>query len=199
MNKLIGLIQNYLIFGFPLVVGFFIFAYLVHIDSNATETILRNILSFNLLIWFGALCAFLIFLIILPSVRESTIRRLANLKERDEREQYITGQAARAAYIASLSMMIFLFFVSIIQVSIRPIIMPSVQQSMITESHLLQNKTSNVLDIGLDFHFFEKSENTPSTAFSTNNFKLTSSATILILVIWQLLIFNLAARNKRWS
>lgn len=199
MNKFLRLIQAYLVISFPFVVAFGVFGYLVHTDSNMIESVVRNILSFIFLTWIAVLCIFLVLLIILPSVRESTIRRLANLKERDEREQYITGKAARASYIAGLSMMIILFFISVIEVSIHPVIMPTEKNLNGAESHILQNKSAEALEIGFEFSFFDNREKIAKDTFSTNSFKLSSSAIILILMVWQLLIFNLTARKIRFT
>ncbi len=85
-------------------------------DENLTGNsviakILWEILSWNLMLWFLILILFLILLVAFPTVREKTLKRLANLKDSDEREECITGKASKTAYISTLSlMMLFLLF-----------------------------------------------------------------------------------------
>ncbi len=91
------------------------------------------------------------------------MKRLANLKERDEREEWITGRASRAAYLASLSLMILALFFSVFSFDI----------------------SRSAVSIGLHFSFFEGT----GIAFS-------KAGLVLVLLVWQLLTFNLAARRE---
>src|SRR3990167_10072027 len=110
MNKVSRFIQNYLIFGFPFVLACMIWETIqpdiqFERSTSLITKALWEILSWNLMLWFGFLILFLIFVVIIPSIRERTLRRLANLQERDEREEYISGKASRVAYISTLSLM----------------------------------------------------------------------------------------------
>src|SRR5262245_19232233 len=109
MNKTMRILQNYLIYALPLVITCMIWS-TFNQKSKSNFFLVRGlweILSWNLMAWFAILIVFLALLVIFPAVRERTLKRLANLKERDEREQYITGKASRSAYIATLSLLIF--------------------------------------------------------------------------------------------
>ena len=186
MSKVIRFMQNYLLLGFPFVACAMIwqtFQSPNEITSGGLTT-LWTALGFNLMFWFVTLILFLIILVVAPSVREKTLTRLANINERDEREQYITGRAARATYISTLSLMILLFFLS----------MFSVKVSQIPHKKLM-------VSVGLHFGLLA---NTPvennskeEVLFETNNIQLSSSATLLILLSSQLLIFNLVARREQ--
>ena len=115
MNKIIRYIQNYLICALPFVIGCMVWETIqpdiqFGKSSSIIAKVLWELLSWNLMLWFAFLVLFLISLVAISSVREKTLRRLANLHERDEREQYITGKAARAAYISTLSFLILFLF-----------------------------------------------------------------------------------------
>ncbi|MBK7845848.1 MAG: hypothetical protein IPJ71_19605 [Bdellovibrionales bacterium] len=67
------------------------------------------------------------------------------MKERDEREQYITGKASRTAYISTLSLLVFLLFFSIFSLNIH----------RLPESEAINGKTGTVA-IGLQFNLLDK-------------------------------------------
>lgn len=195
MNKLIRFIQTYLIVGFPFVLACIVWSNIRSQNNTLQETallakLLWHALGLNILLWFSVLILFLGLLVAVPSVRENTLKRLANIKERDEREEYITGKAARSTYISSLSLIIFLLFFSLFSFKIY---------------RLPQNKTIHQhhrADISIGFSLFNQSspvKNTPQddVFFDSKNFSLSPSAIILILLSWHLLIFNLAARKEK--
>jgi hypothetical protein len=131
------------------------------------------------------------FLIAMPSVREKTLRRLANIQDRDEREEYITGKAARASYIAGLSLMLLFLFFSLINFNVNNLQQPN------------PTKPAHSFGIGFHYSFFSKPEikkSSPSeihTVFESSDYSLSNTTLVLILLGWQLLVFNLAARKER--
>lgn len=195
MNKIIRLMQNYLIVGLPFVIACMIWETIypqiqfVTRASIVTST-LWLIFSLNLMLWFLVLIMFLIILVVVPSIREKTLRRLANLKERDEREQYITGKASRTAYIATLSLMLFFLFFSVFTVNISRI-----PKDTAIDGHHLS------VGIGLHFNLLDQSDikkdANANLLFDSRNISLSNSAIIFILIGWQLLVFNVSARKER--
>jgi hypothetical protein len=150
-----------------------------------------QILSWNLMIWFAVLIIFLAMLVVIPSVRENTLRRLANLKERDEREEYITGKASRAAYFSTLSLIIFFLFFTLCSISIYE--MP---KDATHKKHIDMN-------ISMGVNFLEKStlKTNPEgiVLFATKNIMPSSFSILAILLVWQLFIFNYTARKEQNS
>jgi MFS family permease len=194
MNKLIRSIQNYLLFALPFVLIGMVWSTLYpEKEILAEPTFLTKaaweILSWNLMLWFAVLCFFLILIVALPEAREKTLKRLANLKERDEREQFITGKASRAAYISTLSLMILLLFFSVFSLNIY----------RVPENEAIHGKT-RMVSIGLGFSLLDKprvetnSEN--KVIFETKDIPLSKTAIILTLIIWQLAVFNFTARKE---
>lgn len=185
MNKVMKYIQVYLILGFPFVVTCMIWStvnpQMVTMVGFSLKQLAWQVLSYNLMFWFCMLILFLISLIALPTVREKTLCSLANIKERDEREEYITGKAARSAYISSLGLLIFLLFFSIFSVNIN----------YSPENPVGKQKT---LQIGLGFSLFE---NKSEAKLDSTEYSLSKTSILLILLAWQVVAFNLAARKEK--
>lgn len=198
MNKIIRYIQTYLIIGFPFVITCMLWQILggtqkeIVKDASLITRVLWDMLGWNIMLWFAMLIVFLFLLVAIPSAREKTLRRLANLKERDEREEYITGKASRAAYIATLSLMIFFLFFSMFSFNVYSI----------PQDQAINGKRTAV-GISFGYSLLNKPdvENTPTPKqemlFSSKNVSLSTSSIIFILLSWQLLIFNLAARKEQ--
>jgi hypothetical protein len=194
MNKVLRFMQAYLIIGLPFVMAIIVWQS-IHpsiegIKGNALLTFLWQALGINIMAWFSVLILFLLVLLIAPSVREKTLRRLANLQERDEREEYITGKASRASYIASLSMLLFFLFVSLFSLRITTI---SPEQSINGHRHQVSLRVGYSL---LNRDKIEKKTD-ENIMFDSENISLSSSSILLILLSWQLLTFNYTARKEK--
>jgi hypothetical protein len=168
VHKAIRFIQTYLVVSIPFVAAAMIWGTFQTQEQALASGALLNkvlweVLSWNLMIWFAVLVLFLVVLVVQPSARENTLKRLANLKERDEREEWITGRASRAAYLASLSLLILALFFSVFSFDI----------------------SRSAVSIGLHFSFFE-----------ATGIALSKAGLVLVLLVWQLLTFNLAARRE---
>jgi MFS family permease len=194
MNKPIRWIQNYLLYALPFVLICMAWGTIhpekqILTDATFLTKATWEILSWNLMFWFAVLILFLFLLVVLPEAREKTLKRLANVKERDEREQFITGKASRAAYISTLSLMILLLFFSIFSLNIY----------RAPEKEAINGKTGTVA-IGLGFSLIDKprietnSEN--KVIFESKDIPLSKTAILLALIIWQLASFNFTARRE---
>lgn len=199
MNKLIRFIQNYLIVSLPFVIVCMVWSTLLPEEKFLPEAslflkILWNILSFNLMAWFAVLIMFLTLMVVAPNIREKTLRRLANLKERDEREQAITGKASRVSYISTLSLTLFFLFFS----------MFSLRVTDLPKEHKLGAQKSREINISLHFSFLNQAKEgyvaqitaeDRKVLFDSKNIDLSTSAILLILLCWQLSAFNITARK----
>ncbi len=194
MNKFVRCIQNYLLYALPFVLicmawGTFQPESEILKDAAFMTKAAWEILSLNLMLWFSVLILFLVLLVAFPVAREKTLKRLANLNERDEREQYITGKASRAAYISTLSLLILLLFLSIFSLNIH----------RVPESEAINGKRGTVA-IGLQFNLVDKkhveTNSTGEVLFESKDIPLSKSAILLVLIIWQLGVFNFTARKE---
>jgi len=203
MNKIIRYIKNYLLYGSLFVVILFgwitwealISSHVLIENYNIVVRILNRLLGYNFMLWIVTLVLYMVFLVVIPSVRDKTLRRLANLQERDEREEYITGKAARASYIATISLALFFLFFSLFGFTF-------------CRTHIDTGKPGYGFSVRINYHFFSESANKKpetkkpsdeqvSIIFDSSQFSLSSATLILILLGWQLLMFNLTARRER--
>jgi hypothetical protein len=192
MNKFCGYIKNYLVYGAIPVIGLIAWSILLRHDiaqSNVAVRALHEVLSYNLMLWFVVFMGFMVSLIVIPSVRENTLRYLANLKERDEREEYITAKAARSAYIATLSLTLFFLFFSLF----------SFHYSTLTK--VTPDQPGHSVTVSFGYKVFAESATTlpavqgASPVFDSTSYALSGSTLLILLLAWQLLIFNLSARR----
>lgn len=187
MNKLIRALQTYLLVAAPFVVACMLAG---TIAPHWRSGLAWELLSWNLMLWFLLLIVFLVLLVAIPAARERTLLRLANLRERDEREEFITGRAARATYMSTLSLMIFFLFFSVFTFDVKR--KPPAQ---------VVDGKEHVMSIGLRFDLWDESRKTAGAEdgvlFESRDLPLSKSAIILIFLAWQLASFNLAARRQR--
>lgn len=186
-------VQNYLLIGLPLFILYIVCATFFS-KSEFTNYIFSHYftiwhpLGIAMLLWFAALVIFFVGLITFPGIREKTLKRLANLNERDEREQYITGLASRSAYVSTLSLMLFLLVFSMFTLNLTSLPKKAASDPgyrLSVDMHFtLLNKSSEASIPG------EK------TLFDSKEFSLSNTSIVLILLVWQLLAFNITARRE---
>lgn len=193
MTKFIKVIQTYLIFALPLVLICMAWSSLVPQGGIASDNIFSKaaweVLSWNLMLWFATLIIFLILLVLVPEARERTLKRLAGLKERDEREQQITGLAARSAYVATMGLLICLLFFSIFSLNVY----------RVPEAEAIEGRRGN-LSIGFHFQLLDKprieTDARGQVLFESKDIPLSKTAILLIIIVWQLAAFRITARKQ---
>lgn len=187
MIRALSILQTYLVAALPFVLALIFWQALSPPESlSGGLKVLADVLSWNLMFWFAALAFFLVVLLLWPVARERTLKRLANLKERDERELLITGRAARSAYIASIALLICLLFFSVFSLTLR-------------ENPPDAAFGRHTVSIGLELKFLDEPRETQNTAGSIvdiSGLPLSKPAIILLLLLWQLGAFSLSARRQ---
>jgi hypothetical protein len=181
MTRFTRLVQTYLLAALPFVIACMAW-------GQGGKGWLWEILSWNVVFWFAMLVVFLVLLVAVPSAREIALRRLANLRDRDEREQLITGRAARAAYVSTLSLLILALFLSVFTLNV----------SRAPEGTVGKRGS---ISIGLGFRMFDeprevRAADGTTVVFESNDLPLSKSALILLFIAWQLASFNWSARRE---
>ncbi len=194
MQKLIRAVQTYLLLAAPFVVVIMIWRTLQP-ESVITKSdsffvrALWEVLAWHLMTWFAVFILFLVSLVVIPEARENTLVRLANIKERDEREEFVTGRAAKSAYISGLSVLLLLLFFSMFQLQI----------TRLPADQAIKGKTGT-LNLGMHFNLIDDSkvENAPSgkVLFETKDIPLSKSGILLTLIAWLILAFHIRARKE---
>lgn len=194
MNKYYRCVQNYLIYALPFVLIEMVWSsfqseHQVTSNSNLMVRLLWEVFSWNLMLWFAVLIFFFCSLVLVPSVREQTLKSIANIKDRDEREDYITGRASKFSFISSLSVLILLLFLSIFNLQIRNL---PPEQAI--------NGHTKSLSIGLNFKIFDEAKKEvvgeDGALFETKDIPFSKTGIILFIILWQLISFHLRARRE---
>lgn len=122
MKKWDAVFLKCFLYGIPLLTAYAFFAYASDWQSaEHSDGYLRMIYDVGgmvLGLWMILSVSLSVRLIISGAFRETVLARLTLLKERDEREAFLTGIAAREAMLTSIAILIFLFCLSCFQVSL---------------------------------------------------------------------------------
>ncbi len=192
MNKINYYIQKYLIWALPVVAltviwGLFQSDLEIRQQGSFALTALWEVMSWALIIWFICLLIFMVLLVFRKDTQESSIKHLAGIKERDEREQIVMGLAARRSFVATTALLIFLFFVSCFTLSVARL-----------PDNTVDGKKSS-LSIGFKFSGTDR-KTTSSTdgkvMFEHHDIPLSKSAILLIVLVWQVSVFRFKARHE---
>lgn len=192
MNKLNFYIQKYLIWALPVVVLTVIWSLFqsdleIRQQGSFALTALWEVMSWVLMVWFLSLFIFMVLLVFRKDTQEATIKHLAGIKERDEREQIIMGLAARRSFVATTALLIFLFFLSCFTLSIAKL-----------PDNSVDGKKSS-LSIGFNFSSTDQkttSSNDGKIMFEHHDIPLSKSAILLIVIVWQVSVFRFKARQE---
>jgi hypothetical protein len=191
MKKFGIYVRNYLILMAPGAVTFMFWLKANYAPSDEVHDLhggLGVVLLFCFLTWVLALFIFAIMLVVSKSIREQTLRRIANVKERDEREQIVTGKAARTTYISTLSFLILLLVLSIFQVNVVKL-----------DSANPDGK-KHTLNVGLKFNLMDSGKEEKNlkgeTILQSNDIPLSKTGIVLAIFAWQIIAFSLCARRE---
>jgi hypothetical protein len=119
------------------------------------------------------------------------LARLTFMRERDEREALLTGRATRTTLMTSLAILIFLFCLSCFQVSFFKL-----------PPETAPDGKTRGFSLGLKFCLLKDFEaRRGDTAlrqydvFSYDGLPVSSSAIILLLIVWQIVSYNCMMRR----
>lgn len=159
--------------------------------DQAPDTVLLKILNELGFVWVLSTAYFFLALVFYRAFRESLLTRLTGFKERDEREQLVTGKASRATFLFMLALQIMLLIMSL------------------TNVHLVRNPDGHgTLSIGMGidsslhgdlFHGARQpvADSTTSGRLEINRFLLPPNLAVVffILILMQFLVFRLFSRK----
>lgn len=189
MNKFNRIISKYLLFSFPAVIGIVIWGNLQSQAASAgflPAVILKEILSLNIILWFIMLTYFVIALVISSELRNAFIKKVLRIKERDERESYITANAARFTFFSTLAVMICLLFFSIIDVSL----------TKAPEEKQIDGK-KHELSLGFKCELFDKNYQPEERVVSIRAVPFSKETILIFLIIVHSVFFIFGVRRYR--
>lgn len=190
MIKFNRIISKYLLFSFPAVIGIIIWGNVqtqAEISGFFPAVVLREILSLNVLLWFILLTYFVIALVISSELRNRLLKKILRVKERDERESYIVGNAARFTFFSTLAVLICLLFFSIIDVRFNNI--PEEKQINGKKHEISLSLHSNLFD--------EKIESDDKSTFSVKAIPFSKETILMFLIIFHSASFFICIKRNR--
>ena len=141
------------------------------------------------LLWFSALFGFLLALLISGSYRDKTLTKFTAMRERDERELQVTGQAVRMAFLSTLALLLVLMFTSVFSVVVYEL--PLAEQS---------TGGTHELSMSLNLSLFEgasaKTEPQFSNAVGLTQLPLSNLGLLLLVLAWHVLSFRFFLRRQ---
>lgn len=192
MGKVNYWLQKYLVWALPFVVAtatWSAFQSDLEIKQQGSFALsaLWEVMSWILIFWFLSLFIFMVLLVFRKDTQESTIKHLAGIKERDEREQIVMGLAARRSFVATTALLIFLFFLSCFTVTVARL-----------PDGTTDGKKSS-LALGFRFAGLDTKTDTSDdrkVMFEHHDLPISKSALILLILAWQVSVFRFKARKE---
>jgi hypothetical protein len=190
MKRLDAILLKSFLYGLPMVIMLAIFSYLYRLgDINQSSDILKllyNFSGFVLGLWMLLSIYLSARLMISGSFRNEVLAKLTFIREKDEREVMLTGKATKTTFLTSLAILIFLFCLSCFQVSIY----------RVPQAKAVDGKVG-IVTLDLDFTLIEGSKTVDANKtlqktdiFSYTGLPLSSTAVILLLIVWQIISYN---------
>jgi len=201
-EKLRKLVMGYVFYTFPLtLIAFFILPRLVeghsekflmhpHNGYGVILSTLTYIAIYQFMIWIPISLLFSITMFFSRNNRETFIKKLSGIKERDEREVQIAGNALRTSYLSNMTVLLFLLFVSVFYVHYH----------MMSADNPERGEYPAALNFNIAFPFLDSKtfaiqRKGYDVFFTFWGLPLSKSGLILILLVWQIISFRFVSRR----
>lgn len=192
MRVLNNLIKKYVFFTSPFALLTLVAAAVLEdrpLSTAGWET-LWQVAQFNLLIWLMAVLCLISSLIFFENDRNRVLLKLAGIRERDERESFITGIASKSTFLSTIALLILLLFLSLIQLRIEAL--PTGGQG---------EGTDISLSLGIGFGSDEEAKSEEAAGevlFDYNHLPLTQPVLLVLLILWQFAAYRYFAKRAAW-
>lgn len=193
MKKLQSVIVRYLLYSIPAVAALFVWSLFqkqqdILNTGNTLLIILWEILSWNLMVWFAMVIFILCVLLVSPAFRTAFLSKLGRIKERDEREEYITGKAAVRTFYSTMAVLLVFLFFSVVTITV----------TRVSPERAVHGRQHN-LTIGMSFQLYEKgrdaAEVNGATVIASSKIRLSKEMIFLMLLLWHIGSFYISSRN----
>ncbi|MBC76363.1 MAG: hypothetical protein CME64_10145 [Halobacteriovoraceae bacterium] len=195
MNKLDKLLLKYIVFGFPFVVGLMIWGGLGDASelsrSSGVVRIVWDCLGWNLMAWILVSLYFTSKVVISKGFRSTTLKAATKMRERDEREVLINGNAAKFSFLSTLAILFLFLFMSLFTVTVG-------KNSDVNE---VVGEKRNFISIGLNLYPFDDKSNSVKSAdgvelVNYSGLPLSNSMMFMFLILWQVASFKIAVKRE---
>lgn len=186
MNKFDKILGRFVIFSVPLVLTLLVWGW---ISGNPDELsrsegmtrLLWDTLGWNFMIWILCSLYLVIKMVIKKKFRDIILSKIAGVRERDERESLISGEAAKFSFLSTIAMLFLLLFLSIFTITVA-------------KNPYGLDKSGKRGYISIGMNFFPFSKDVPEKKIIDKNLEiltytgipLSSSMVIVLILLWQL-------------
>jgi len=195
MNKLDGILLRVFIYELPILLIWFISIFSFDLAASAQNNFYAEIWydfggCFILSSWMIITIYLSIRLIVSNVLRDKILSKLIVLRERDEREVKLTGEAAKTTMLTTLAVLILLFCLSCFQFSV----------SNLPTEQIIDGKTKEI-SLGLSFNASEQQaansvQDQVNNIISYSGLPISNTMLIIGIIGWQVVSYNYAMKHK---
>jgi hypothetical protein len=192
MKKINSIVLKIYLFGLPVIIimGMLLYPY-NNFQLADYAPVLNSIIGVTAMVWLALSIYLSIQLITSETLREKLLLKLTFIKERDEREERLTGKATRSTFLATIAVLITLFFFSCLQFSVY----------RVDPQYAVGGKTGFVT-VGFGLYLSNEAECNKNTGipikkniFSYKGLPVSSTVIIFFLVLWHIVYYNLSMKR----
>ncbi len=195
MKKLDSVLLKSFLYGLPVLIGYAVFAYSVDWRtvgrSNDYLKTLYDLGGLVLGLWMIVSVALSVRLVASGVFRERVLVKLTLINERDERETFLSGRAAKETLLTSIAVLVFLFCLSCFEVSLY----------RLPPDQTVDGK-ARVISLGVKFELVDHAttKNSDESLQKENivaysGLPFSNSSVIMGLIIWQIISYNYSIRR----
>jgi hypothetical protein len=184
MNKVDKILTKFLIFALPFVLIILCWAAISDPNKMSASSGLTRIawdaLGWTFMIWIFVSFYIVVKMVIQKTFRDQILGKAAGIKERDERESIIVGEAAKVSFLSTMAFIILLLFFSIFTITL----------ARQTNSQEIDKKKSS-LTIQMNFPLLVEEnkhveiQNNDIEIFTYSGVPLSKSILLLLILLWQ--------------
>jgi len=197
MSKIDKYLIKYVIWSLPAVVILLIWGSIGDPDVlSGSEGITRffwDTLGWVFMIWVVISFYLTLKTVFSQKFRDHFLSKIARIKERDEREEVISGHAAKFAFLSTLAMLLFFLFLSIFTFTI----------GKYPEELTKKDDKRGYISLGMEFKPYDlekaKEESVGKDGKIIVNYSdlpLTKAGLLLFLILWQIGCYHYIARRE---
>ena len=195
MNKLDGILLRVFIYEVPILLIWFISIFVLGLAADVQNNFYAEIWydfggCFILSSWMIITIYLSIRLIISDVLRDKILSKLILLRESDEREVKLTGEAAKTTMLTTMAVLILLFCLSCFQFSV----------SNLPTEQIIDGKTKEI-SLGLSFNASEQQaansvQDQVNNIISYSGLPISNTMLIIGIIGWQVVSYNYAMKHK---
>ena len=189
MKILKKIVINFVFYASPLVLVCYLFLGLIETRITTDFDNLHFWAGLPILLWTPITFFLTLSMFFSKKLRNDVLVRLSGIKERDEREVQIVGNALKSTYLTTMTLLLFLLFFSLFYIHVGKKASgsvggdePPIEVCLKMEYHLIDANTVVTQKQGFDKYF------------EMNDLPISSSTLILILLLWQIFSYRHVSR-----